>query len=202
MENSKKGYTLMIEKPDYRKSQGAKIPSEQNPVEIHWTVVKTILKYLRNTKDMVLVYGSEPEVELESYTQKVPRKAYCYVFIKNAESTLLGVGSKWKASGLMEILLMIGDVVPSNKRHMEMLCDNEPAILIANNLGILKGARHLQRKYHYIRDVIQERENVLKKVYTYDNVTDPFTKPMSFNKHYEHAMAIRIVPGSSLMLNL
>nr|GEW62786.1 reverse transcriptase domain-containing protein [Tanacetum cinerariifolium] len=28
MENSKKGYTLMIEKPDYRKSQGAKTPSE------------------------------------------------------------------------------------------------------------------------------------------------------------------------------
>ncbi|GKA52498.1 retrotransposon protein, putative, ty1-copia subclass, partial [Tanacetum coccineum] len=28
MENSKKGYTPMIEKPDYRKSQGAKTPSE------------------------------------------------------------------------------------------------------------------------------------------------------------------------------
>nr|GEX55999.1 retrotransposon protein, putative, Ty1-copia subclass [Tanacetum cinerariifolium] len=28
MENSKKGYTLMMEKPDYRKSQGAKTPSE------------------------------------------------------------------------------------------------------------------------------------------------------------------------------
>ncbi|GJY33502.1 hypothetical protein Tco_0417971, partial [Tanacetum coccineum] len=28
MENSKKGYTLMIEKPNYRKSQGAKTPSE------------------------------------------------------------------------------------------------------------------------------------------------------------------------------
>nr|GEW19403.1 reverse transcriptase domain-containing protein [Tanacetum cinerariifolium] len=28
MENSKKGYTLMIEKPDYRMSQGVKIPSE------------------------------------------------------------------------------------------------------------------------------------------------------------------------------
>ncbi|GJS07042.1 retrotransposon protein, putative, ty1-copia subclass [Tanacetum coccineum] len=28
MENSKKGYTLMMEKPDYRKSQGAKTPTE------------------------------------------------------------------------------------------------------------------------------------------------------------------------------
>ncbi|GKF52347.1 hypothetical protein Tco_0159257, partial [Tanacetum coccineum] len=28
-----------------------------NPGELHWTTVKNILKYLRNTKDMFLVYG-------------------------------------------------------------------------------------------------------------------------------------------------
>ncbi|GJY65533.1 putative RNA-directed DNA polymerase [Tanacetum coccineum] len=90
-------------------------------------------------------------------------------------------------------------VVLSNKRPMEMLCDNEPAIAITNDPEILKGARHFQRKYHYIREVIQEREIVHKKVHTYDKVADPFTKPVSFNKHYEHAMAIGIVPASSLM---
>ncbi|GJX45006.1 hypothetical protein Tco_0261682 [Tanacetum coccineum] len=83
MENSKKGYTLMMEKPDYRKSQGAKIHSEVQHmqrvlyasaigliIEIHWTTVKTILKYLRNTKDMVLMYGAKPDAEL---------KVSCYV---------------------------------------------------------------------------------------------------------------------------
>ncbi|GKG22395.1 hypothetical protein Tco_0387698, partial [Tanacetum coccineum] len=107
MENSKKGYTLMMEKLDYIKSQGAKTPTEvqrmksvpyasaigsilyavrctrpdvafeqnlcshfqKNLGEIHWTAVKTILKYLRNTKDIVLVYGAKPEDEL---------KAFCY----------------------------------------------------------------------------------------------------------------------------
>nr|GEY93076.1 hypothetical protein [Tanacetum cinerariifolium] len=57
MKKSNKGYTPMIEKPDYRKSQGAKTPIE--------TAVKTILKYLRNTKDIVLVYGEKPEVALK-----------------------------------------------------------------------------------------------------------------------------------------
>ncbi|GJU95764.1 hypothetical protein Tco_1320520 [Tanacetum coccineum] len=74
------------------------------------------------------------------------------------------------------------------------------AIAIAIDPGILKGARHFQRKYHYIREVIQERENVLKKVHTNDNVADPFTKPMSYDKHYEHAMAIGIVPARSLII--
>ncbi|GJW24428.1 retrotransposon protein, putative, ty1-copia subclass [Tanacetum coccineum] len=36
----------------------------KNPGEPHWTAVKTILKYLRYTKDMLLVYGGNPEAEL------------------------------------------------------------------------------------------------------------------------------------------
>ncbi|GKB39664.1 zinc finger, CCHC-type containing protein [Tanacetum coccineum] len=93
----------------------------------------------------------------------------------------------------------LGDVMPSNKRPMKMLCDNEHAIAIAADLDILKGARHFQRKYHYIRELIQEREIVLKKVHTDDNVAYLFTKPMSFNKHFEHVMATEIVSASSLM---
>ncbi|GJU25752.1 putative reverse transcriptase domain-containing protein [Tanacetum coccineum] len=93
----------------------------------------------------------------------------------------------------------LGGVMSSNKRPMEMLCDNEPALAIAGDTAILKGTRHFQRKYHYIREAIQRGEIVLKKVYTDDNVADPFTKPMSFSKHFEHAMKIGIVNASSLM---
>ncbi|GKF84220.1 hypothetical protein Tco_0249118, partial [Tanacetum coccineum] len=32
--------------------------------EPHWTAVKNILKYLRNTKDMFLVYGGNPKAKL------------------------------------------------------------------------------------------------------------------------------------------
>nr|GEV79726.1 hypothetical protein [Tanacetum cinerariifolium] len=93
----------------------------------------------------------------------------------------------------------LGNVVPSNKRPTEMLCDNEPTTVIANDLEILKGPKHIQRKYHYTREVIQEHEIVLKKVHIDENVADPFTKLTSFNKHFENAMAIEIVPASSLM---
>ncbi|GJZ77945.1 retrotransposon protein, putative, ty1-copia subclass [Tanacetum coccineum] len=37
---------------------------QQNPGELHWTVVKNILKYLRDTKDMFLVYGGNLEAKL------------------------------------------------------------------------------------------------------------------------------------------
>nr|GEU75577.1 retrotransposon protein, putative, Ty1-copia subclass [Tanacetum cinerariifolium] len=59
-----------------------------------------------------------------------------------------------KAVRMRKFIDGLGDFMPSNKRPMVMLCDNEPAITMANDLGIMKGARHFQRKYHYIHEVI------------------------------------------------
>nr|GFB66085.1 retrotransposon protein, putative, Ty1-copia subclass [Tanacetum cinerariifolium] len=69
--------------------------------EAHWTAVKNILKYLRNTKDTLLVYGGDPEAELRV-------KCYCdagfetdgddtksqtgYVFVLNGGAVV------WKSS--------------------------------------------------------------------------------------------------------
>ncbi|GJV16514.1 hypothetical protein Tco_1361837 [Tanacetum coccineum] len=158
MENSKKGYTQMVEKPDYRKSQGAQTPNEQNPCEIHWTAVKTILKYLRNNKDMVLVYGAKLETELKVscyadasfQTDNNNTKSQTgYVFVLNGgavdwksakQITTIMSSTEAKyiatAEASMEVVWMrkfidgLGGVVPSNKRPMEMLCDNKPRIAI------------------------------------------------------------------------
>ncbi|GJU56617.1 retrotransposon protein, putative, ty1-copia subclass [Tanacetum coccineum] len=42
----------------------------QNPGELHWTTVKNIMKYLRNTKDMFLIYesGTKRELRVSCYT--------------------------------------------------------------------------------------------------------------------------------------
>ncbi|GJR58567.1 retrotransposon protein, putative, ty1-copia subclass [Tanacetum coccineum] len=225
MENSKKGYTPMIEKPDYRKSQGAKTPSEVQRMQR--VPYASAIGSIMNTKDMVLVYGAKPEAELKVscyadasfQTDKDDTKSQTgYVFVlnggavdwKSAKQSTTAMSSTEAeyiaaAEASMEAVWMrkfidgLGNVMPSNKRPMEMLCDNEPAIAIANDPGILKGARHFQRKYHYIREVIQEREIVLKKVHTDDNVADPFTKPMPFNKHLNTR---RMYPNTLLLFNL
>ncbi|GJX25645.1 retrotransposon protein, putative, ty1-copia subclass [Tanacetum coccineum] len=63
MDNSKRGTIPMQERLDLNKLQGAQTSKEVNR-ELHWAVVKNILKYLRNTKDMFLVYGGNPSIEL------------------------------------------------------------------------------------------------------------------------------------------
>ncbi|GKB61780.1 retrotransposon protein, putative, ty1-copia subclass [Tanacetum coccineum] len=100
MENFKNGYTPMIEKHDYRKSQGDKTSSEAQRIQI-------------------VPYASAIEAEY-----------------------IAAIKESMEAVWMRKFIDGLGNVVPLNKRHMEMLCDNEPAIAIANDPGILKGARH------------------------------------------------------------
>ncbi|GJZ96418.1 hypothetical protein Tco_0668752 [Tanacetum coccineum] len=176
---------------------------------------------------MVLIYGAKPESELKVtcyadtgfQTDKDDTKSESgYVFIlngravdwKSAKQSTTAMSSTVAeyiaaAEASMEAVWMrkfingLGDVITSNKRHMEIICDNAPAIAITNDPGIMRGARHYQRKYHYICEVIQAGEIVLKKVHTYDNLADLSTKPMPYNKHFEHALGIGACPASSLM---
>nr|GFA56038.1 retrotransposon protein, putative, Ty1-copia subclass [Tanacetum cinerariifolium] len=50
-------YAVRCTRPDVAFAQNITSRFQQNPGDIHWTTVKNILKYLRNTKDMFLVYG-------------------------------------------------------------------------------------------------------------------------------------------------
>ncbi|GKA96332.1 hypothetical protein Tco_0818427 [Tanacetum coccineum] len=52
-----------------------------------------------------------------------------------------------------------------------------------SGLGITKGAKHYRTKIHYLHEVIKLGDIVLEKVHTDDNVADPFTKALPFNKH-------------------
>nr|GEX41778.1 hypothetical protein [Tanacetum cinerariifolium] len=113
-------------------------------LEIHWTVVKTILKYLRNTKDMVLVYEAEPEAELKVscyadasfQTSKDDTKSQTgYVFVlndgaldwksaKQSTTAMSFIEAEYfaTANALMESVWMrkfidrLRNVMPSNKR--------------------------------------------------------------------------------------
>ncbi|GJW23518.1 hypothetical protein Tco_0034140 [Tanacetum coccineum] len=193
MKNSKKGYTPMMEKPDYRKSQGAKTPTEVQGMQRvpYASAIGSLDLMLPLRKIYVVIFS-----KILPWTGRVPRKSTTdmssteFVYIAAAKSSIEAV---W----IMKFINGLGGAMPSNKRPMEMLCDNEPALAITSDPGNLKGAKKFQRKYHNIHEVIQEGEIFLKKVHTDDNVADPFTKPMPFSKHFEHVMAIGIVPASS-----
>nr|GEW62711.1 retrotransposon protein, putative, Ty1-copia subclass [Tanacetum cinerariifolium] len=63
-------YVVRCIRPDVAFTQNITSRFQQSPGKAHWTTMKNILKYLRRTKDMFLVYGGNPDVELQV-------KCYC-----------------------------------------------------------------------------------------------------------------------------
>nr|GEZ18488.1 hypothetical protein [Tanacetum cinerariifolium] len=133
---------------------------QQNPGDIHWTTVKNILKYLRNTKDMFQVY--------EGDLKRVLRTGY--VFVLNggvvdwksakqsifatsfAEAEYIAAFDTSKEAVWVRKFISGLSVVPTIEEPISMYCDNTGAIAIANESGITKGARHFRAKVHYLRE--------------------------------------------------
>nr|GEX22214.1 hypothetical protein [Tanacetum cinerariifolium] len=59
-------YAVRCTRPDVAFAQNITSRFQQNLGELHWTAVKNILKYLRNTKDMFLVHEAEYIAALEA----------------------------------------------------------------------------------------------------------------------------------------
>src|SRR3954469_18270390 len=61
-------YAMLCTRPDLALAISMTNRYQSNPGMIHWTTVKNILKYLRRTKDLFLVYGlCEEELAVKGY---------------------------------------------------------------------------------------------------------------------------------------
>ena len=61
-------YAMICTLPDVSYAQSMVSRYQENPGLSHWTDVKNILKYLRNTNEMLLVYDGEQELKVKGYS--------------------------------------------------------------------------------------------------------------------------------------
>nr|GFB95171.1 hypothetical protein [Tanacetum cinerariifolium] len=136
-------YAVRCTRPDVAFAQNMTSRFQQNPGEEHWTAVKNILKYLRNTKDMFLVYGDAE---------------YIAAFDASKEAV-------W----IRKFIAGLG-IVSTIEEPTSMYCDNTGAIAIAKDDGVTKGARHFCVKVHYLRETIKLGDVKIEKIHTDDNL--------------------------------
>ena len=61
-------------------------------------------------------------------------------------------------------------------------CDSQSVIHLSKNSSFHSKAKHIDLRYHWIRNVLEEKQMKLQKVHTNDNGTDMLTKPLSKEK--------------------
>ena len=75
---------------------------------------------------------------------------------------------------------------------MDLYCDNIGAIAKAKEPRSHHKSKHILRRYHLIREIIDRGDVKICKVHTDLNVADPLTKPLPQSKFEAHTKAMGI----------
>ncbi|KAA0060254.1 gag/pol protein [Cucumis melo var. makuwa] len=213
-------YVMLCIRPDICYAVGIVSRYQSNLGLAHWTAVKTILKYLRRTRDYMLVYGSKDLIlteytDSDFQTDRDSRKS-----ILGSVFTLNGGAVVWRsikqgciADSTMEAeyvaacevakeavwlrkFLIDLEVVPNMSKPITLYCDNSGAVANSREPRSHKRGKHIKRKYHLIREIVQRGDVIVTQIASTHNVADPFTKPLTakvFEGHLE-SLGLRDMP--------
>jgi hypothetical protein len=157
-------YAMICTRLDVSYTLSATSSYQSNYGKAHWTIVKSILKYLRRTKEASFVFGGEEELVVKGYsdvsfqTDTDDSKSHSdFVFCLN------GGAVSWKSSKQDTVVDLIMEakyiaaskaakevvwirnfvselgVVPSASSPMDLYCDNSGATVQERSLGHTRG---------------------------------------------------------------
>ncbi|KAK8636571.1 hypothetical protein V6N13_124316 [Hibiscus sabdariffa] len=178
-------YAMICTRPDLSYALSMTSRYQANPGEGHWTAVKNILKYLRRTKDVFLVYGGEEELRIKGYTDA------SFQTDKDDSRSQSASEEAKEAVWIKKFITELG-VIPSISDAVDLYCDNNGAIAQAKEPRSHQRSKHILRRFHLIQEIIDRGDVEICKVHTDDNIADPLTKPLAQQKHDRHTESLGI----------
>ena len=203
-------YAMLCTRPDICYAVGIVSRYQSNPGPRHWQAVKHILKYLRRTRGYMLVY-SGMDLKPIGYTDsdfqtcRDSRKSTSgSVFVlgggaivwrsvkqtctpdSTMEAEYVAASEATKEATWLQKFLRDLEVVPEMDKAITLYCDNSAAIANTKETRNHKRTKHIDRKYHIIREAVVDRIVDVVKIATENNLADPLTKTLVTKKFDEH----------------
>ena len=88
--------------------------------------------------------------------------------------------------------LMDLQVVPKAQEPMTLYCDNSGTVANSKEPRSHKRGKHIQRRYHLLREVIYRGDIIVSKIDTTENLVDPFTKGLVIKVFEGHLEGMRL----------
>ena len=81
-------------------------------------------------------------------------------------------------------------------KPMILYCDNTSVINISKNLVMHTKTKHIEIKYHYLRELVQDKEVKMEYVNTKEKIYDIFKKALPKDAHEYLRGKIGVIPLS------
>jgi hypothetical protein len=203
-------YAMVCTRPDLAHAVSTVSRYMAKPGREHWNAVEWIFRYLKGTAEHGILFSRQPGTNSvvgyvdADYAGEVDdrRSTTGYVF------TLSGGPICWKstlqsivamstteaeymavAEAAKEALWLKGLVkeLGLNQGGVQMHCDSQSAIYLAKNQVYHARTKHIDVRFHKIRELIVTGDIVLEKVHTSENAADMLTKPVTTAK-FKHCL--------------
>jgi hypothetical protein len=77
-------------------------------------------------------------------------------------------------------------------------CDNQSCVKLSKNHVFHDKSKHIEIKYHYIRDMVQRKAVKVQYLPTHEKIVDIFTKPLAKTKFEYFREILGLVENASL----
>ena len=177
----------------------------ENPTPIHWKAAKRLIRYLKGTMDIGLVYRSSNIGSLTIYTDSdwansidrksisgmtiyhdgnlvswSSRKQRC-ITLSTCESELVALCDGLKERiWLQKLLLELG-----LKYTVTLCCDNQSTIRVSEQIGGHARSKHIDIKYLFIQEKLKNPDYKISYCSTDRMPADIMTKSLNLSKHLD-----------------
>ena len=220
-------YAMVATRPDIAHAVGVVCRFMADPGRAHWEAIKSIMRYLKGTKSKCICYG-KGQMELQGFCDSdmagdvdTRKSTSGYVF------TLAGGAVSW-CSRLQRIVALStteAEYISATEASKEAIwlarlcsefglpdkapvlgCDSQSAICLAKNAMFHARTKHIDVRYHFIREVLEDGLVTLIKVNTSQNLADAVSAYLRHNISYvykwweSHSLKAYLMPLSGRLL--
>jgi hypothetical protein len=192
---------LTCTRPDILYGVGLVSRYMESPTTTHFKAAKRILRYVKGTIDFGLLYPSSNEFKLVGYSDSdwggdvddrksttefifyLGSSAFTWSSKKQPIVTLSTCEAEYVAATssvchAIWLRKLLKELHMPQEDATEIFVDNKSAIALVKNPVFHDRSKHIDTRYHFIRECIAKKEVQLKFVKTHDQVADIFTKPL------------------------
>ena len=193
---------LTCTRPDIAYSVGIVSRYMEDPKQSHWKAIKRILRYIQGTKSLGLFYSSTSDYNLVGYSDSDwcgdvdDRKSTSGYLFFMGETAFTWYSKKQPIVSLSTceaeyvsasycvchaiwLRRLLGELKIPQQRSTEIRIDNKSAIELAKNPVHHERSKHIDVRFHFIREHVKEKNVHLRHVVSHDQIADVLTKPLS-----------------------
>ena len=212
-------YLAIASRPDIAYSVNRLAQFTSSPKAIHWTAVKRIFRYLKQTKNAKLTYGgNDAEIknhELNFFCDADWANGSNRKSISGYVTIIAGGAIAWGSKKQQTVALSTAEAEYIAATHITkhvlwhrslyselnfslpttstIFTDNKAAIAISHHPESHARTKHIDICYHFLRDLVNVGTINTVYVNTHDNLADLFTKGLSRITHQDLTHRIGVI---------